>query len=52
MELHQYHDVNRRGSIERLCYTARDEGGAEVSKYANVYLPFGYSGSRNIPCCI
>ena len=49
MELHQYHDVNRRGSIERLCYTARDEEGAEVSKYANVYLPFGYSGEQKYP---
>lgn len=31
MELHQYHDVNRRGTIERLRYTTRDEDGTSVS---------------------
>lgn len=49
MELHQYHDVNRRGTIERLRYTTRDEDGTSVSKYANVYLPYGYSGEQRYP---
>ena len=46
MELYQYHDVNRRGTIERLTYTTKNQDGTEVSKYANVYLPFGYSAER------
>ena len=46
MELHRYHDVNRRGTIERLCYITKD---TEVSKYANVYLPYGYSTQRRYP---
>ncbi len=46
MDLHQYHDVNRRGTVERLFYTTKDREGETVSKYANVYLPFDYSGSR------
>ena len=49
MELHSYHDVNRRGTIERLHYTAKDEDGKTVSKYANIYLPFGYSAEQNYP---
>ena len=49
MELHRYHDVNRRGTVERLCYTAKDADGTEVSKYANVYLPYGYSAAQKYP---
>ena len=49
MELYQYHDVNRRGTIERLTYTTKNQDGTEVSKYANVYLPFGYSAERQYP---
>lgn len=49
MELHRYHDVNRRGTVERLCYTTKDVDGTAVSKYANVYLPYGYSASQKYP---
>ena len=49
MELHRYHDVNRRGTVERLCYTAKDADGTVVSKYANVYLPYGYSTAQTYP---
>ena len=49
MELHQFHGVNQRGTIERLFYSTRDQEGANVSKYANVYLPFGYSDGQRYP---
>ena len=49
MELHRYHDVNRRGMIERLCYDTREEDGTVLSKYANVYLPYGYTGGQKYP---
>ena len=49
MELHRCHDVSRRGTIQRLFYSAKEEGGAAVSKYANVYLPFGYSDEQKYP---
>ena len=49
MELHQYHDVVRRGTVERLVYSAKDEDGTAVSRYANVYLPFGYSEGQKYP---
>ena len=49
MELHRYHDVNNRGTVERLRYTAKDADGAPVSKYANVYLPYGYSAEQTYP---
>ena len=49
MELHRYHDVNRRGTIQRLCYSTKDEDGTAVSKYANVYLPFQYASEQAYP---
>ena len=49
MELHRYHDVNRRGTITRLCYSTKDEDGSAVSKYANVYLPYQYSSEQAYP---
>ncbi|MBQ3705682.1 MAG: hypothetical protein II888_04435 [Clostridia bacterium] len=49
MNLHRYHDVNRRGTIERIFYTTKDQQGMETAKYANVYLPFGYSDQRRYP---
>ncbi len=49
MELHRYHDISRRGTVERLRYTAKDENGEDVAKYANVYLPFGYSDGQRYP---
>ena len=49
MDLHRYHDVNRRGTVQRLHYTAQDGDETVVSKYANIYLPFGYSPERHYP---
>ena len=49
MELHQYHDVNQRGTVERVTYFTTDEGGAPTEKYANVYLPYGYSNEKAFP---
>ena len=46
MELHQYHDVYRRGIVERMSYQTTDRDGNSVSKYANVYLPYGYSAKQ------
>lgn len=42
MKIYEYHDVNRRGRIERVDYSTTDEAGKMVAKYANVYLPYGY----------
>ena len=42
MKEYQYHDVNNRGRIERVTYTAAGWEGEPVEKYANVYLPYGY----------
>ena len=49
MELHRYHDVNSRGTIERLCYSVKEKDGKEAAKYANVYLPFGYDSGASYP---
>ena len=49
MELHRYHDVSRRGTVERLNYTTTDGDEAAVPKYANVYLPYGYSAEQRYP---
>ena len=48
MELHSYRSVSQRGTVERLSYSVKD-GEETVSKYANVYLPFGYSRERKYP---
>ena len=40
-----YHDVDYRGTIERVNYTAHYPGGEIREKYANVYLPYGYDPS-------
>ena len=37
-----YHDVNFRGTIERVRYTTHNPEGEVREKYANVYLPYGY----------
>ena len=42
MKYYRQHDVEYRGTIRRLNYVSTDACGAEVEKYANVYLPFGY----------
>ncbi len=49
MELHRYHDVNQRGAVERLNYMSKDADGAAVPKYANIYLPYGYSAEQRYP---
>ncbi len=42
MKLYEYHDEERRGRIERTAYTAAGHDGRGYSKYANIYLPYGY----------
>ena len=44
MELkkYQYHDVNFRGTIDRVTYATTNPEGQPRTKYANVYLPYGY----------
>ena len=37
-----YHDVNFRGTIDRVCYTTHNPEGELRQKYANLYLPYGY----------
>lgn len=37
-----YHDVNFRGTIDRVVYTTRNPEGELRRKYANIYLPYGY----------
>ncbi|MBR2822381.1 MAG: HD domain-containing protein [Clostridia bacterium] len=49
MELHQYHDITKRGTVERLFYFTPDEDGMAIGKYANVYLPYGYSAEKAYP---
>lgn len=40
-----YHDVNFRGTIDRVRYTTRNGAGEERVKYANIYLPYGYDAN-------
>ena len=42
MKLHQWHDCDYRGNIVRVDYETTDRQGKPWSKYANVYVPFGY----------
>ncbi len=42
MKKYQSHDVNFRGTIERVTYTTTTPDGKPFTKYANVYLPYGY----------
>ena len=41
--IYEYHDVDFRGSIERVTYTTTNPQGEPREKYANVYLPYGYN---------
>lgn len=45
MELkkYRYHDINFRGTIDRVTYTTTNSAGEARIKYANVYLPYGYN---------
>lgn len=42
MKEYTYHDVNFRGTIERVTYRTTNPEGEPREKYANVYLPYGY----------
>ena len=42
MEYYNYHDVNFRGSIDRVYYKTTNKDGEEREKYVNVYLPKNY----------
>lgn len=42
LKKYQYHDVNFRGTIDRVVYTTTNPEGERRKKYANVYLPYGY----------
>ena len=46
MQKYQYHDVNFRGTIERVTYQTTNPEGEPRTKYANVYLPYGYDESK------
>ncbi|MDO4460589.1 MAG: alpha/beta hydrolase-fold protein [Clostridia bacterium] len=43
MKEYVYHDVNYRGKIERVEYATKDYSDRPITKYANVYLPYGYN---------
>ncbi len=42
-----HHDVKVRGQIERLPYTTINQKGEKIEKYANVYLPAGYTDEKS-----
>lgn len=42
MKEYEYHDVNFRGSIEKVTYETTNQAGEKRDKYALVYLPYGY----------
>lgn len=42
MKKYEYHDVNFRGTVERVRYMTTNPAGERREKYANVYLPYGY----------
>jgi len=46
MERYRCHDVKQRGSVERASYMTRNAKGEPVAKYANVYLPYGYTPAK------
>lgn len=46
MEKYTYRDVDRRGQLCRVEYTTQDKSGAQVAKYANVYIPWNYDPRR------
>lgn len=45
MEKYLYHDVNFRGRVERVTYATTNPAGEPRTKYANVYLPYGYDAA-------
>ena len=52
LELHQWRDVDFRGTVVRVDYTTTAQNGTPWAKYANVYLPYGYDEAKpyNILC--
>lgn len=48
MRQYQYHDVNFRGTIERVDYWTTNPEGELRDKYANVYLPYGYDPGDSV----
>jgi endo-1,4-beta-xylanase len=42
MKKYEYHDVDKRGMVERITYKTTNKDGEVREKYANVYLPYGY----------
>ena len=46
MKLHQWGDIDYRGTIVRVDYSTADLQGNPRDKYANVYLPYQYDGNR------
>lgn len=51
MRKYEYHDVNFRGTIEKVCYSTTNKDGQPREKYALIYLPCGYGEepSRRYP---
>ena len=45
MKRYEYHDVNFRGTIEKITYMTTNRDGEPRDKYANVYLPYGYDAA-------
>jgi len=45
MNKYEYHDVNMRGTIQRVTYKTTNRDGEPRDKYANVYLPYGYNSA-------
>lgn len=46
LKKYQYHDVNFRGTIDRVVYMTTNPAGELREKYANVYLPYGYDAAN------
>ena len=45
MKVYEYHDVNFRGTIDKVIYTTTNKDNELRDKYALVYLPHGYDAS-------
>jgi endo-1,4-beta-xylanase len=45
MKKYEYHDVNTRGTIEKVTYMTTNRDGELRDKYAHVYLPYGYEAA-------
>lgn len=48
MKKYEYHDVNMRGTIEKITYMTTNWDGEPRDKYANVYLPYGYDAADKV----